>query len=221
MPITYSTPEECATIVNSARALIDQVPGTPAAEIIAAVRSEMIDQVGHSATPQFIDQLTIPLNQAIEMILEDHEANDVLLARKLSQWSAEQVAANPLTDAQVNALVSSSFEYVVASVLKSRQETGGLDAAQTRALENNLTMKLFDQIEKASEEFYPGDEELLERACEEAAELVGILVRKPPEEIQEIVKDNGLPARLPSFFTLAGAKLRAKLPASASKSYQP
>ena len=221
MPITYSTPEECATIVNSARALIDQVPGASAAEIIAAVRSEMIEQVGHSATPQFIDQLTIPLNRAIEMILEDPEANDVLLARKLSQWSAEQVAANPLTDDQVNALVSSSFEYVVASVLKSRKETGELDDAQTRALENNLTMKLFDQLETASAEFYPGDEDLLEQACEEAAKLVSILVRKPPEEIQEIVKDNGLPARLPAFFTLAGAKLRTKVPPTPSGAPKP
>ena len=208
MTILYFTPEESAPLVNSARSLIDQLPGLTAEEIIQAVRAEMVEQVGHSATPQFIDQLTLPLRQAVEMILQDPAANDVLLARKLSQWSAEQVQANPLNENQINALVSSSFEYVVASVLKSRKETGELDDAQTRALENNLTMKLFDQLETASAEFYPGDEDLLEQACEEAAKLIGILVRNPPEEIQEIVKDNGLPSRLPAFFTLASAKLR-------------
>lgn len=210
MTVIYSTPEEARAIVSSARNMIEQLPGVSAQEVIQILRQEMIDRIGHNGSPAFVEQVTRPLERAIEIIQEAPQVNDVLLARRLSQWTAEQAVAAPLTDDQINAIVSASFEYVVSTVIADRKREGELSEEEMRLLENGIATAFLEQLVKDEQLYYPDEDALLEKACEDAAELASILVRNTPEEIKQMVENDGLPKRMPALFKLASAKMRMR-----------
>jgi hypothetical protein len=212
MTVIYSTPEETKTVVSSARNLLQQMPDAPAQQLVQILREELFEHIGHDGSPAFVNQIVQPLGRALEIIQENPQINDVLLARQLSQWTAEQAAASPMTDAQINALVSASFEYVVSTVIATRKREGDLGEEEMRMLENGITAALFEQLAKDAQQYYPTDKALLEKACEDAAELAGILVRKSPDQIKQLAENDGLPKRMPALFTLASAKIRVGRP---------